>query len=123
MKKRRLLAIDDEPAMNEIIRSVGEGLGFEVRVTDSADAFADHHESFAPDVVVLDLVMPEVDGLELAYWLSHVGSTARVIILTGHNPHYAESARMMGERGELGEVMVLTKPVSITALREALTAA
>ena len=120
MTEKRRLIIDDDPAIAEVVRAVAEGQGFEVRFTDRADEFADIYESFLPTIVMLDLVMPEVDGIELAQWLAHVKCEARVIFLTGHNPRFTDAARVLADRGELKSVTTLTKPVSIAVLRQAL---
>lgn len=112
--------IDDDAAIAEIVRAVAEDLGYEVRTTQSADQFAEWHESFKPDMVILDLVMPEVDGIELAQWLAHVRSKARVVFLTGHNPRFTDAARHLAENGDLKSVTTLTKPVSIAVLRQVL---
>ena len=121
LPEKRLLIIDDDPAISEIVRAVAEGLDFEVRTTERADEFADIYEEFQPNVVILDLVMPEVDGIELAQWLAHVKSPARVIFLTGHNPRFTDAARAMADSGDLSSVTTLTKPVSIAVLRQALS--
>ena len=121
LPEKRLLVIDDDPAISEIVRAVAEGLDFEVRTTERADEFADIYEEFQPNVVILDLVMPEVDGIELAQWLAHVKSPARVIFLTGHNPRFTDAARAMADSGDLSSVTTLTKPVSIAVLRQALS--
>ena len=121
MTDKRLLVIDDEPAISEIVRAVAEGMDFEVRTAARADEFVEIYEDFQPTVVILDLVMPEVDGVELAQWLAHMQGPARVIFLTGHNPRFTDAARALAERGELASVTTLTKPVSIAVLRHALS--
>ncbi len=120
MNSKRLLAIDDEPDFMEIVRTVAEGLGYEVKITDKADEFAEIYESFDPNVIVLDLVMPEVDGVELAHWLAHEKSQAKIIFITGHNPRYADAAQDLADKGDLVSVTTLSKPVSLAVLREAL---
>jgi DNA-binding response OmpR family regulator len=120
LSTKRLLVIDDDPAISQIVGAVAEGLGFEVRTTERADEFAEIYEEFQPGVVILDLVMPEVDGIELAQWLAHVQSQARVIFLTGHNPRFTDAARALADSGDLASVTTLTKPVSISVLRQAL---
>jgi len=120
LSSKRLLVIDDDPAISQIVGAVAEGLGFEVRTTERADEFAEIYEEFQPGVVILDLVMPEVDGIELAQWLAHVKSQARVIFLTGHNPRFTDAARALADSGDLASVTTLTKPVSIAVLRQAL---
>jgi two-component system OmpR family response regulator len=120
LAEKRLLVIDDDPAISQIVGAVAEGLGFEVRTTERADEFAEIYEEFQPGAVILDLVMPEVDGIELAQWLAHVKSEARVIFLTGHNPRFTDAARALADSGDLASVTTLTKPVSIAVLRQAL---
>lgn len=120
MSDNRLLVIDDEPAITEVVRKVAEGMDFDVRVATRADEFARLYEEFEPTVVILDLVMPEVDGVELAHWLAHERCEARIIFLTGHNPRYTDAARALADAGDLKSVTTLTKPVSLAVLRKTL---
>lgn len=120
MAPKRVLVIDDDPAISQVVKAVAESLGYEVRTTARADEFADMYEALTPDIVILDLVMPEVDGIELAQWLAHEKSKARVIFLTGHNPRFTDAARALADSGELRSVTTLTKPVSVAVLRQAL---
>lgn len=118
---KRLLVIDDEPAFGSFVKEVAEGLGYDVRVTAKADEFADTYESFDPTVIVLDVVMPEVDGIELVQWLAQEKCKAKIVIVTGYNPHYADAAKRLVSAGDLPSVMTLTKPVSLADLRAALS--
>jgi DNA-binding response OmpR family regulator len=118
---KRLLVIDDDPAIGQMVSAVAEGMGFEVRATERADEFAAIYEDFQPTVVILDLVMPEVDGIELAQWLAHVKSQAQVIFLTGHNPRFTDAARALADSGDLKSVTTLTKPISLSVLRQAIS--
>lgn len=121
MTDKRLLVIDDDPAIGQMVSAVAEGMGFEVRATERADEFAAIYEDFQPTVVILDLVMPEVDGIELAQWLAHVKSQAQVIFLTGHNPRFTDAARALADSGDLKSVTTLTKPISTSILRQAIS--
>jgi len=58
MNKQRLLVVDDEPAICVLIKDVAEGIGFEVSMTTTADAFRESIRYAAPGVIVLDLHMP-----------------------------------------------------------------
>ena len=121
MTGKRLLAIDDDPDFLEIVRSVAEDLGYAVNTTSKVDDFAEIYESFDPTVVVLDLVMPEVDGVELAQWLAHEKCKAKIVFITGYNPHYTASTQELVDKGELVSVTTLAKPVSLAAMEEALS--
>lgn len=117
---KRLLVIDDEPAFGGYVKEVAEGLGYGVLVTSKADEFAEAYESFDPTVIVLDVVMPEVDGIELVQWLAQEKCKAKIIIVTGYNPHYADAAKRLVSAGDLPSVQTLTKPISLADLRAAL---
>ena len=65
MIEKRLLVIDDEPEIGEFVRKVATGLGYEVRVTTDGHAFQDAYRELRPTTIVMDMVMPEMDGNEL----------------------------------------------------------
>jgi YesN/AraC family two-component response regulator len=69
---------------------------------------------------VLDIIMPDVDGIELVQWLGERNCQAKVIVVTGYNPLYSEAAGPLGEAQGL-TVTTLLKPVSLADLRVALT--
>ncbi len=120
MTDKRLLVVDDEPEFGEFVRKVAAGAGFEVEVTSDAAAFKKVYDAFDPTVIVLDVVMPEVDGMELVQWLAERKSTVHLIVVTGYNPKYSELARKLGEARGLRSVTNLAKPVALSKLRAAL---
>ena len=71
--------------------------------------------------MVVDLIMPDIDGMELIQWLAEVDARARVIVITGYSPEYASLAKMLGEGKGLNAVKALTKPIKVGDLRAALT--
>lgn len=120
MPDKRLLVCDDEPDFAEFVRAVAEPLGYEVRIVTRSARFSDAYKSFGPSVVLLDMVMPEVDGTEIIRWLSDKGTGARILIVTGFNPRYAEMARVIARANGLLKVSTIAKPVGVEALRKAL---
>ena len=70
---KRLLVIDDEPDFADIVRAVGEQLGYAVTVTSGAGDFKHHYALLSPDAIVLDVVMPGTDGIQLVDWLAEIG--------------------------------------------------
>ena len=121
MSKKRLLAVDDNKPFLEFIRKVATGLGYDVELASDGLAFKTLYESFQPETVVVDLIMPDIDGMELIQWLAEVDSRARVIVITGYSPEYASLAKMLGEGKGLNAVKALTKPIKAGDLRAALT--
>ena len=121
MTKPRLLVIDDEPNFGKFVGRVASALGFEVEITSCGQDFMAAVPRFQPDVIVLDIVMPEVDGVELIQWLAARGTKARVIISSGFNPQYANMAQILGTASGMLSVMTLPKPVALADLQRALT--
>lgn len=120
MQERRLLVCDDEPAFGRLVRKVAEAMGFDVCVTTQGHDFIEAYGSFAPTTIVLDMIMPGMDGNELVLWLAEHRCTARVIIITGFTPDYAAHAKILAEYKGLGPVLTLQKPIEVAALRDAL---
>ncbi|MFD7978557.1 response regulator transcription factor [Streptomyces sp. NPDC059071] len=81
----RILIVDDEPAVREALRRslAFEGYGTEDAV-DGLDALA-KMESYAPDLVVLDVQMPRMDGLTAARRIRAAGSTVPILMLTARD--------------------------------------
>ncbi len=96
MTGMRLLVVDDEPHFGEFVREIAEDLGYEVRVTTRGNDFKLQFEAFNPTAVVLDMVMPEIDGTELVLWLAERHCTAEIIVATGYTRSYAAMAISLG---------------------------
>lgn len=81
----RILIVDDEPAVREALRRslAFEGYGTEEAV-DGVDALA-RMESYAPDLVVLDVQMPRMDGLTAARRIRASGATVPILMLTARD--------------------------------------
>lgn len=123
MTARRLLIVDDEPRFAAFVERVAQRMGFEVEVTAHGRDFKASYLRRTPDVVVIDMVMPDIDGNELVLWLVEQGCTANIIIITGYHPDYALNARLLAEFKGLRSVQTLSKPMDVVRLREALSQA
>jgi FixJ family two-component response regulator len=110
--------VDDEPGLRKALSRLLRTAGFDVRAFASGAEFlaADHAEETA--CLVLDVAMPELDGLELQRRLTHAGVLMPIIFLTG-NGDIPMSVRAI----KAGAVDFLTKPVNDTDLLHAVRAA
>ncbi|MGD8395973.1 MAG: response regulator [Candidatus Eiseniibacteriota bacterium] len=115
---RKILLVDDE---REFVRTLSERL--QTRDLGAALAY-DGEEALeilraeAPDVMVLDLKMPGIDGLEVLRRVKHEHPRTEVIILTGHGTEREEALAI-----ELGAFAYLQKPADIDVLAETMRAA
>jgi DNA-binding response OmpR family regulator len=106
MNQARILVVEDEPSIGEVVSLYLRRAGYHVTVVeDGAEAL----ESLAgqlPDLVVLDLMLPKVDGLEVTRWLRERGDTP-IIMLTARRE---EQDRIAGL--EMGADDYVVKPFS-----------
>jgi CheY-like chemotaxis protein len=116
MAERRLLVCDDEAAVGRFVRNVAEPLGYDVRLTTSGEELVAVYDTFKPTVIVLDMVMPGMDGNEVIMWLAGRGCTAKLIIMTGYHRDYADHARVLARYKGLGAATTLRKPFEIDEL-------
>lgn len=119
MSKKRLLIVDDVPELGEVVSRVAGNMGYEVRVTTHAKDFKRDFESFNPTTVVLDIVMPDVDGIELIDWLIERDCSAKILVASAYNPNYARMAKTLGAAKGL-EIAFIEKPFRIAELRTSL---
>jgi DNA-binding response OmpR family regulator len=117
---QKVLVIDDEESFGKFVGQAVRALGWEVEVTTRARQFMAAVPRFRPDVIVMDMVMPETEGIELIRWLTQEQYRARVIVVTGFNPDYAKMAALMARAEGVLEVTTLVKPVRLAQLQDAL---
>jgi len=84
LKQRRILVVDDDRMNIKILQSILQKKGFEIATADSGEAALETYRSFGPDLVLLDVVLPGIDGFETCRRLhqTHGENTAPVIFIT-----------------------------------------
>lgn len=119
MSLRTVFIVDDDPDVCRAVARLLRGAGYEVREFNSARDFLVAHEPDPPGCVLLDLAMPEVDGLQLQQNLAASGCHRPIVFLSA-NGDVHNTVRAM----KAGAVNFLTKPVDhqelMAALEEAL---
>jgi EAL domain-containing protein (putative c-di-GMP-specific phosphodiesterase class I)/ActR/RegA family two-component response regulator len=110
MPDNRILIVDDQRAIAEIIAKVAESCGYTALVTTDAACFLERVDDWAPTHIVVDLVMPEVDGIEVLRHLAARQSTARIIIASGLDGKTVDVARRLAIERHLDLVATLLKP-------------
>mgnify|MGYP006111518219 FL=1 len=79
MALTKILAVDDEPFNLEIIEEILEDLDFELRLANSGPECLDMVEDYMPQVILLDVSMPQMSGYEVCKTLKLNPSTAHII--------------------------------------------
>lgn len=116
MKRPRLLLIDDEPALAAFVANAAAMSGFEPVITNGDELFREEFHADTPRMVVLDLGMPGMDGVELLRFLAAESFEGPVLIISGFDRRVLESAFRLGEALGLNMVGPLEKPVRLEAL-------
>jgi DNA-binding response OmpR family regulator len=104
--RQTILVVDDEPSIREVVTLYLRRAGYRVIVAADGQAALEALEKHAPDLVVLDLMLPQVDGLEVTRQLRARGDTP-IIMLTARRQ---ETDRVLGL--EMGADDYVVKPFS-----------
>lgn len=117
MSSQRLLIIDDEFDIAVLVKEVAEECGYDVRITVDANSFKQTYISFAPDLIVLDLSLPGMDGVQLLRFLADTECQARLLILSGFDRKVRNAAEQLGGARGLKMAGSIAKPLRISDLR------
>jgi two-component system, OmpR family, KDP operon response regulator KdpE len=80
-ERRRILVVDDEPQITRVLRTSLSSQGYDIRVANDGETALEIMKDWTPDLVVTDLSMPNMDGLELCRRL-RVSSEVPIIVLS-----------------------------------------
>lgn len=103
---KRILVVDDEPKITQLVRDFLEGAGYAVQVAYDGSTALSHARTDKPDLIILDLGLPQLDGLDFTREFRKQ-SDAPIIMLTARSE---ESDKLVGL--ELGADDYITKPFS-----------
>lgn len=109
--KPRLLVVDDEPGMRRTLQRIMRAKGFDVLVAEDGPTAIATAREFLPDVLLLDVRMPGIDGVETWRQLKTICPDAAAIFMTA----YTSSERLDDARRE-GALEVMSKPLDIDAV-------
>lgn len=126
MSKAHVLVVDDEPDIRQLVQEILEDENYEVSVAENAESARHARRTRRPDAILLDIWMPDTDGITLLKEWSEGAAGEQldipVIMMSGHG-----SVEMAVEATRLGAYDFIEKPLSIAklllAVRHALEAA
>lgn len=112
MAESQILVVDDEPEIRALVRDILEDEGYQVQVAENAAAARRSWQSQEPDLILLDIWMPDSDGISvLKEWLESVENPCPVIMMSGHG-----TVETAVEATRLGAFDFLEKPLSLAKL-------
>ncbi len=110
-----ILVVDDEQEICDMLMKTVSGLGYRVRTASSGAEALALVEQEKPALIILDMHMPEMNGVGVLRGLQARKSTSGVILLTG-----SQDEKLMTEALDLGVVDIIGKPVSMERLTVAI---
>ncbi|HTI85614.1 MAG TPA: response regulator [Alphaproteobacteria bacterium] len=115
----RLYAVDDDRAFLEIIESVATPMGFDVVTVDKSKQFQSIYRGEADAIVLIDIIMPDMDGIEVMNWMTAGKPPGAIIFVSGYGDHYPDMAFELARDRGLKHIERLLKPIKIATLRKA----
>ncbi len=109
--KAQILVVDDEPGIRDVLQDVLEDEGHSVRTCADAANAREAYSSKRYDLVLLDIWMPDVDGISLLKEWSEAGKLVPVIMISGHG-----TVETAVEAIQIGAYDFLEKPLSTAKL-------
>jgi DNA-binding response OmpR family regulator len=109
--KRRILVVEDDSSLARVLCDNLLYEGFDVALAPDGDRALKEHHAFNPDLVILDLTLPKVDGFEVCRRLNRDQSLTGIIILTARTQ---KDDKIQGLR--LGADDYITKPFALDEL-------
>ena len=118
--KSRLLAVDDNSDSAELIARVAAKCGYDARSMTDSSTLGRVLDEWRPQVLTLDLCMPEEDGISVISLLTQSGFSGQLLIISGQDEWFRKTASRLASARGLKVADDLCKPVDLKALRELL---
>ena len=107
-----ILVVDDEPDIRDLLKEILEDEGFEVSVAEDANTARESRRARRPDLILLDIWMPDTDGISLLReWSSDSGQEIPVVMMSGHG-----TVETAVEATRHGAYEFIEKPLSMAKL-------
>jgi DNA-binding NtrC family response regulator len=111
MNKARILVVDDEPDIRRLVKEILEDENYEVETAENAARAREACDHQPPDLVLLDIWMPDTDGITLLKEWKEAGKESQVVMMSGHG-----SVETAVEAVRLGAYDFIEKPLSTAKL-------
>ena len=113
MNKIKVLIVDDQPGIRRLLLEVFTDEGYEVSVATNGNEALEQAKEVKPAVILMDMKMPGMDGIDALKELKELGFAERVIMMTAYG-----ELELVTKAKELGAFAYVTKPFDIIKLCE-----
>ena len=113
MDKKRILLVDDEPKMLNMVKRRLEANGYEVVTASDGQEGFDKAKAETPDLMILDLMLPKIDGYKICGLLKNDARYSKIPVIM-FTARAQEADKKLGE--EMGANAYITKPFEPDAL-------
>ena len=105
LSENRILAIDDDEGFRDFLKAFLEKSDCRWIITGKIGEFKRAYHELDPTVILADMIMPETDGFEVMKWLKDQGYTSRLVLVSGYNPIYTDTAKTLGSARGFADVI------------------
>jgi two-component system response regulator MtrA len=106
----KLLVIDDQASITKVVDLVASKIGLEVKTVNDPLLALDAYIDFQPDIVILDMIMPEKDGVDVLNEMLLTGIKTRIILTSGFSESYLRLAESVARFHDNDRIFILKKP-------------
>jgi EAL domain-containing protein (putative c-di-GMP-specific phosphodiesterase class I) len=117
---KRLLIFDDDEAVGKTLGHIARRMGVDAQIVTHPKAFLQRLETWQPTHIALDLVMPEMDGVQVLRLLAERQCRAMIIITSGVGSRVLDAAQRAAEESDLNIAGILPKPFNPATVKELL---
>ena len=107
-----ILVVDDEPDVRELVKDILESGGYRVATAENGRQARDYAQSQKFKLLIIDLIMPEEEGIETIVTMRQERPALRILAISGSSGPYLQVARFLGANESL------IKPFSCSELLE-----
>lgn len=116
-RQRKILLVDDEAGFTDLMRDLLQMDNYEVEVANDGQEGLEKVQSFMPDVIISDVVMPRLSGFEMFKRVKGIPETSSIpfLFITGF-----QDERVLAEARKVGFFGILRKPIDIEQIENRL---
>jgi CheY-like chemotaxis protein len=107
---KKLLVVDDQSGITRVVEMIARQLGLNVRSLNSSAQATETFIAFKPDILMLDMIMPEKDGIDVLNEILLTGYPVKIVLTSGFSDSFLRLAEGVAKFHDNPNVSVLRKP-------------